>query len=130
MKKIKVFLVIFILIFSGIVSAVNLNNGKGLACEAILCAVGIAIPASHSKCKDVLKKWSIYLATHPWDSTPKCPKINAESEVVGHILMDCDDINDNDTRQQCLNAENERRNIRCEDNQFDEECECPNDICN
>jgi|GEM_PF-3186549 len=88
---------------------INLSSGRGLACEALLCAVGIAIPASHSKCRSVLREWAIYLATLSWfRSTPKCPIITDTGEVVGHNDMTCDVIQDLESRQICEEANNIR----------------------
>lgn len=106
MRSIKLLSIVFILFFSTYSNSINLSKGKGLACEAILCAIGIAIPASHSECKTVLKNWSLYLISHPWDSTPKCPKTDAQSNIVGYIEMKCESIQDLELKNQCIAATN------------------------
>lgn len=121
MKFIKAFIIVFILTFTSFSNAVNLNSGKGLACEAILCAVGIAIPASHSKCRQVLTDWSLYLASHPWDSAPRCPRTDAQSNIVGYSEMKCETIQDDFAQQQCFAATGRYNNCRPDD----EACKCP-----
>jgi hypothetical protein len=87
-------------------NTVELNKGQRLACGAILCAVGIAIPASHSECRKVLQDWSIYLATlGPFRSKPKCPII-ANNQAVSYSTMTCSSIVDPEFRSMCDNANN------------------------
>tara|TARA_B110000211_G_C14046379_1_gene539155 strand:- start:747 stop:1352 length:606 start_codon:yes stop_codon:yes gene_type:complete len=88
---------------------INLGRGRSLACSALLCAVGIAIPESHSECVQVLRDWAIYLATLSWfRSTPKCPIINAQGTVTGYNEVSCDSIQDVNMRQTCYDANNQR----------------------
>lgn len=83
-------------------AGVNLSRGQGLACEAILCAVGIAIPESHNECRRVLFDWSVHLATlGPFRSKPKCPRVNDVGSVVAEVEMICSTIVDPDARAQC-----------------------------
>lgn len=83
-------------------NSIDLSGGKGLACEALVCAIGIAIPESHAKCQEVLTRWSIYLATlSPFSGKPKCPKVNSDGAVYDEIEMHCSAIVDSDARLQC-----------------------------
>ena len=85
--------------------SIDLSGGKGLACEALVCAVGIAIPESHAKCQEVLTRWSIYLATlSPFSGKPKCPKVNSEGATYGETEMHCSSIADSAARMQCESA--------------------------
>ncbi len=106
MKRILL-LVILPLCFSQSAKARDiLGGGKGLACEAIICAIGVAIPESHAKCTQVLTEWSIYLATlGPFSSKPKCPKKDSDNNTIGYLEMDCNAIQHPELKQQCLNAQ-------------------------
>ncbi len=88
---------------------INLGRGRTLACEALLCAVGVLITESRPKCLRVLRDWSIYLATLSiFRSTPKCPSVNASGHVTGYNEMTCEAIQDVEMRNLCLEANNLR----------------------
>lgn len=104
MKLTKVFLLFFLLVLASTANSVELKKGQRLACGAILCAVGIAIPASHSECRKALLDWSVYLATlGPFRSKPKCPII-ASNQAVSYSTMTCSSIVDPEFRSMCDNA--------------------------
>lgn len=97
-------------------AGINLNRGQALACEAILCAVGIAIPESHSECRRVLRDWSIYLATlGPFRSKPRCPRVNDVGNIYEEIEMFCDTIIDVDSRAECHASTIPPGSVRCDD---------------
>ncbi|MCG7556083.1 hypothetical protein [Pseudoalteromonas sp. Of11M-6] len=88
-----------------------LSKGQGLACEAILCAVGIAIPESHNECRKVLTEWSIYLATLGFfRSKPKCPKKDPQDVVTGLESMECSSINNSELRNLCYQSNQPEQN--------------------
>lgn len=85
---------------------INLSKGQRLACGAILCAVGIAIPESRSECTKVLRDWSIYVATlGPFKSKPKCPIVK-NGGAGGSNVMSCRSIADPEYRKMCEDADN------------------------
>jgi len=101
---IRRFILLFLL-FPFPLQAVELGKHEAQACEAILCAVGIVIPASHDKCRQVLTDWSIYLATlGPFRKPPKCPMSDDDGKAIGEMDMDCKTIQDPELRQVCLDA--------------------------
>lgn len=105
MKLLKISLLICAFFLAPLGNAVNLNKGQRLACGAILCAVGIAIPKSHSECRKVLRDWSIYLATlGPFRSKPKCPIVNNADNSVTYSTMTCSSIVDPEYRRMCEEA--------------------------
>ncbi|MFY8352935.1 hypothetical protein AAEU29_20515 [Pseudoalteromonas sp. SSM20] len=101
----KILLVAVLLALSANAKAGILSKGQKYACEARVCAIGIAIPESHAECQAALTRWSLYLATiGPFGIKPKCPRKNANDEIVGYDDMTCDSINDSNHRQECNNA--------------------------
>lgn len=106
MKKIFVFAILIIaFLFSASSNAGVLGKGQRLACQAIMCSIGIAIPESHNECRKVLTEWSVYAALlGPFASKPKCPKVDENQNVVGEQEVRCDDIQDDVARQQCHEA--------------------------
>lgn len=106
MKRIFVFAILSLtFLFSAYSNAGALGKGQRLACEAIMCAIGIAIPESHNECRKVLIEWSAYSALlGPFASKPKCPKVDENQNVVGEQEVRCDDIQDAMARQQCHEA--------------------------
>ena len=70
---------------AGAVLACPIKNDEQLVCEALVCAVGIAIPESHAECVKVQTKFAIYLATlAPWDDPPKCKNRDMNCNAVGN----------------------------------------------
>lgn len=122
--------IIFLGLGFGQAKAIDLGKGETLACEAILCAVGIAIPESHSECKKVLTEWSLYLATlGPFSSKPKCPSADAGGNITGWQEMKCETIQDTEMRQKCLDALGGGTGDQCDsitDPVERIECECRN----
>ena len=109
-------LIVFALVTPAKAAGVNLNRGQGLACEAILCAVGIAIPESHSECRRVLRDWTIYLATlGPFRRKPRCPRVNDVGNVYEEIEMICDTIVDIDMRAECHAATTPPGPVPCDE---------------
>lgn len=97
----KLILIIALLTLSTNANAA-LSRGEGLACEALLCAVGIAIPESHNECRQVLTEWSLYLATLGFfRSKPKCPKKNINGHIVAYEEMKCSSIQNSESRNEC-----------------------------
>lgn len=87
--------------------AIDLKKGQTLSCSAIVCAVGIAIPASHNKCRKVLTEWSIFVATLGiFQSKPKCPRVDNKGVVTGYDEMTCSSIQDATLRKTCEDASN------------------------
>lgn len=128
-KKISITALLMLLFFSSnSAHAVKLKKGEGLACEAILCAVGIAIPESHSECRKVLTEWSLYLATlGPFRSSPKCPKKDSANNIIGYTEMDCKTIQDPEMKKMCLEATGTGTGDSCADLSDPKEridCEC------
>jgi hypothetical protein len=125
MKKIQILaLTVFLLISN---SANALSGKEGLACEALLCAVGIAIPASHDKCREVLIDWSIYLGTLGFfKKPPSCPQEDANGKTVGYSDVDCNQIQDVELKQMCLDARRPPSDNECSGLPADERevCEC------
>ena len=122
MNKLKIIILAATLIFTNNSHA---GDKSELACEAILCAVGIAIPASHDKCREVLIDWSVYLSTLGFfSSPPKCPKTDATGMVVGWLEMDCNLIQDQELRLMCLNARKKERNCNTLPPWDRQICEC------
>lgn len=108
MKKLAImgFAAVLAMLITAPAHAIKLKKKNALACEAILCAVGIAIPASHSECRKVLTEWSIYLATlGPFTSKPKCPRIDKNEVIISWEEMKCSSIQDADLRKICEDAE-------------------------
>lgn len=98
----KLIMIITLLTLSIQAKAGVLKKGQALACEAIVCAVGIAIPESHAECSRKLAEWSVYLALlGPFASKPKCPKKDASDNVTGYSEMRCDMIQDSNSRNDC-----------------------------
>lgn len=125
MNRIKIFALSVFLLFSANSNA--LAGKEGLACEALLCAVGIAIPASHDKCREVLIDWSIYLGTLGFfKKPPSCPQEDANGLTVGYSDVDCNLIQDIELRQMCLDARRPPSDDECSGLEFDDraECEC------
>lgn len=115
MKKLTAFFISLTLTFAMSNQAIagDLDSKSKLACEALICSVGIAIPASHDKCREVLTDWSIYLATLGFfSSPPKCPKTDAKGIVVGYEEMNCNLIQDAEAKQMCLESQS-REPARC-----------------
>lgn len=94
-------------------AGVNLSRGQGLACEVILCAVGIAIPESHSECRRVLFDWSVYVATlGPFKRKPKCPMVDQNNVPTGaEQAASCSAINSAPERNACLAAQAPPRGV-------------------
>ncbi len=116
MNKLTTIIISAMLMFavSNQANAADLSSKSKLACEALICAVGIAIPASHDKCREVLTDWSIYLATLGFfSSPPKCPKTDANGLIIGYEEMDCNLIQDTQARQMCLDAQGDTEPVGC-----------------
>lgn len=106
MKKLAVLLAVTgAFIFQPSAKAIELSGKETLSCEAVLCAVGIAIPESHSKCRKVLTEWSAYLATLGMFREPqKCPKYDHKGKLIGYDEMKCSAIQDDKMRKICNDA--------------------------
>ncbi|MBS0044834.1 hypothetical protein KFE26_21440 [Shewanella sp. M16] len=124
MNRLKVSILTAALLLSA--SSAQAKNKNELACEAILCAVGIAIPASHNECRKVLIDWNTYLATLGFFSKPpKCPKTDATGMVIGYEEMDCDLIQDAQARQMCHDSiKPPATGCAALEPEFREQCEC------
>lgn len=94
-------------------AGVKLKKGQGLACEMILCAVGIVIPESHSECKKVITEWTIYVATlGPFKKKPKCPMVDPNNVPTGaEQAASCSAIKSAPERNECLAAEAPPRGV-------------------
>ncbi|WP_299496377.1 hypothetical protein [uncultured Shewanella sp.] len=115
MNKLKAMLLVFGLLMANNSYALDLSSKSKLACEALLCAVGIAIPDSHDECREILIDWNIYLATLGFfSSPPSCPKTDATGLVVGFAEMNCNLIQDTSLRTECLNARKKPPVNQCE----------------
>lgn len=77
----------------------NLKSKEKLICEVVLCTpIGLAIPASRSKCTKVIFEWSKYVATLGFlEKPPKCPIFNAQGQKVGSATK---------AKQVCNHSEN------------------------
>lgn len=108
MKKTLIFTVLTLLIsYGGTAKASDLSSKETLACEALICAVGIAIPESHSECKKVLTKFAAYLATLGFfSSKPRCPKVAEDGVSIDWHDVDCDEIQDAAMAKLCRDASN------------------------
>ncbi len=94
-------------------AGVQLKKGQGLACEMILCAVGIVIPESHSECRRVIRDWTIYMATlGPFKRRPRCPIVDANNVPTGNEeLVQCSAIQSPTERNQCYAADQPPRGV-------------------
>ncbi|MEW5250894.1 hypothetical protein [Microbulbifer discodermiae] len=76
--------IIFGMLFSTITIACDVKKDEQLVCEALMCTIGIAIPASHSECLKVQTEFAIYLATLGfWENPPKCKNRDMNCQVTG-----------------------------------------------
>lgn len=109
MKKTLIFTVLTLFIsFGGTVKASDLSSKETLACEALICAVGIAIPESHNECRKVLTKFAAYLATLGiFSSKPRCPKVAEDGVSIEWHDVNCDEIQNAELAQMCRDAAGE-----------------------
>ncbi|MDP5209853.1 hypothetical protein [Microbulbifer sp. 2205BS26-8] len=69
----------------GSASACDIDSDEQLVCEALMCSVGIFIPASHSECVKVQRDFAIYLATLGfWEDPPKCKNRDMNCQSTGN----------------------------------------------
>lgn len=67
------------------VIACDIDNDEKLVCEVVLCAVGIFVPESHSKCVKVNREFAYYLATLGfWEDPPKCKMRDMSCKSTGN----------------------------------------------
>lgn len=55
--------------------ACNMSDDEELACEAIMCIIGINEDDSRDQCVEIVNEWNAYLSNlHPWDDPQACYK--------------------------------------------------------
>lgn len=134
MKKSIVTIFLMFFIFFSVDSSAIMKKGQKLACEAFMCAIGVAIPESHHECVKKLVKWDLYLATlGPFGTKPKCPKKDEDENVIGYADVECHRITDPIYRNKCEEAERKRKGggiiNRCEGLPPHLEIECQLEEC-
>lgn len=70
----------------------DIPSDEELVCEVLMCAIGIAIPESASKCAEVFREYAAYKATlGRFDSPPSCRSRNQNCERGDKISKNEDD---------------------------------------
>jgi len=97
-----------------------MGSAETLVCEVVLCSIGIAIPASRSKCIQVTRKFAIYLATLGfWSKPPSCKQRDQNCNVTGKTKakidpVACDSLPTETERNSCKAASGDVKQEYCD----------------